>query len=127
LNGATTLTPLDLASLALLAALALLWLAARRLSSPGNGGRRSAPAVETETLRRYHPADFAALVDPAAAPATLASPDPAAAPILAFLEPSARLVEEALSGATPPLALVWARYLIMLLLLLVLLQRLLFG
>ena len=145
MTGATTLTALDLASLALLAALALLWFAARRLSPPRDprGSRPSGdPAMGTETLGRYRPADFVALVDPAAAPLTpsglsrsgrsLASPDPAAAPILGFLDPAARLVEEALGDgasvlAAPPLALVWGRYLIMLLMLLVLLRHLVFG
>lgn len=133
MTGGTTLTALDLASLALLAALALLWLAARRQSTSGQ--RRSRPSEVTmgkETLARYRPADFVALVDPAAAPLTLSSSDPAVAPILGFLEPSARLVEEALGDgastlAPSPLALVWARYLIILLMLLVLLHHLVFG
>jgi len=129
LTGATTLTVLDLASLALLAALALLWFAARRLSPPGDRGSRPSgdPAVGTETLGRYRPADFVALVDPASAPLTLASPDPAAAPILSFLDPAARLVEEALGDGTPLLALIWGRYLIVLLMLLLLLHHLVFG
>ncbi len=128
LTGATTLTALDLASLALLAALALLWFAARRQSPPRDRGSLSSRvAMGTETLARYRPADFVALVDSAAAPLTPASPDPAAAPILSFLEPAARLVEEALGDETPPLALIWARYLIMLLMLLVLLHHLVFG
>lgn len=133
MTGGATLTALDLASLVLLAALALLWLAAGRLSPPRQGtSRPSKVTLGTETLARYRPADFVALVDPAAAPRTLASPDPAVAPILGFLEPSAQLAEEALGDgasvlATPPLALVWGRYLIMLLMLLVLLHHLVFG
>ena len=138
MTGATTLTVLDLASLVLLAALALLWFAAQRQSPPGDRGSRPSgdPAVGTETLGRYRPADFVALVDPASAPLTLASPDPAAAPILSFLDPAARLVEEALAAgsgdgasvlAPPPLALIWGRYLIVLLMLLLLLHHLFFG
>ena len=103
MSGATTLTTLDLASLALLAALALLWFAARRQSQTRDRGRRrSEAAMGSETLERYRPADFVALVDPAAAALTLASPDPAAAPILSFLDPSAQLVEEALGGGGAP-------------------------
>lgn len=128
MTGATTLTTLDLASLALLAALALLWFAARRQSPIKDRGSRPTGTPEgTETLARYRPADFVALVDPAAAPRILASPDPAAAPILSFLEPSARLVEEALGDGAPPLALIWGRYLIILLMLLILLHHLFFG
>jgi len=71
LTGATTLTVLDLASLVLLAALALLWFAARRLSPHRQRGSRPAKVtMGTETLARYRPADFVALVDPAAAPLT---------------------------------------------------------
>ena len=128
MTGATTLTVLDLASLALLAALALLWFAARRLSPHRQRGSRPAKVtMGTETLARYRPADFVALVDPASAPLTLASPDPAAAPILSFLDPAARLVEEALGDGTPLLALIWGRYLIVLLMLLLLLHHLVFG
>ena len=137
MTGATTLTVLDLASLVLLAALALLWFAARRLSPHRQRGSRPAKVtMGTETLARYRPADFVALVDPASAPLTLASPDPAAAPILSFLDPAARLVEEALAAgsgdgasvlAPPPLALIWGRYLIVLLMLLLLLHHLFFG
>ena len=123
----------------LVLALAILFVAARRLGPPSASQVRrtppraapsanSADSAAAEALARYRPVEYTALVDPAAtAAAPLTASDTAVTPLLHFLDPTASIAEQALVGPESRTALRWARSLVILLIVLVLLQRLLFG
>lgn len=144
------LGPLDFASLALLLALALLALSFRRRSAPSAQGddwltktrvEREAsesgqPALSLSLLESAAgdgdppaslPGDLALLHDSPGPPRRFSSTDPAAAPVLALIDPAAAIGEQAVEGRIDPVVGRWARLLVIALLLVVLVLRFMFG
>lgn len=149
----SSLTALDVASLALLTLLGLLVLWSRReqttATPPDEAGdwwedsgveheatTSSQPALALTLLDPTTgdgdpsislPGDLAVLSGPTALPARLRSSDPASAPLLALLDPAARPGDEATAANVHPIVVLLARLLVIALALVVLLHRLLFG
>lgn len=146
------LGPADFASLALLAALGLLVFSFHRRATPSGAAASerddwlSKTKVEREASESSQPALSLVLLEPAAGdgdppdslpgdlallrdrtppalPRRLSSTDPAAAPVLMFIDPQAAIAEEAAEGDIDPAAARWARLLIMALILATVLLR----
>lgn len=140
----------DLASLALLLALALLILSFRRRLAPSSppddwllktkaereASESGQPALSLSLLEPAAgdgdppaslPGDLALLGEIAGLSRPLSSTDLAAAPVLMLLDPDAAIGEQAVEGRIDPVVNRWARLLVVALLLAVLVLRFMFG